>query len=344
MDKTKALQLIKTVNDYYMKRHPETGDCAWERSCYYLGLAAACDITHNQKYFDYILRWAEDNNWNFYFGEPQFDPTYRNADYQFCGEIYTWLINKLGLDITKKQFIAEVETPLRDKAVDYWWWVDTIYMALPFYNMMGKRMNDRRFTEKAHALYCDVRTRRKCYDTSAHLWYRDERFLPGGELAQSGEKIFWARGNGWVLGGLARTLEYLNENDLYYSLYKEDFVDMAHSLLPLICSDGFWHVNLLKPEEYNCPESSGTALIAMSFLKGYNLGLLDKKFFDAAVRAISAITETALTEDGKIGWTQGIAWGPTPVEKSTTKDYVVGCFTICCCELLKSLHKDKTEE
>ena len=142
-----------------------------------------------------------------------------------------------------------------------------------------------------------------------------------------------------MIGGLVRTLEYLCENDEYYAEYKEDFVNMAERLLPLICADGFWHVNLLNPEEYDCPESSGTALIAMSFLKGYNLGILDKRFYDAAVRAVSAIVETALTEDGRIGWTQGIAWGPTPVDENTTKDYVAGCFTICCCEMLKHIVK-----
>ena len=339
MNKTDILKLIKTVNDRYIADHPESGDCSWEKSCYFLGLAAAYEATKEKRYLDYIFKWAEDNDWNFYFGEPQTVPTYQNADYQFCGEIYTWLLDKLGLDKHGKKYIIEAETTLCDKDVDYWWWVDTIYMALPFYNMMGKRLSDGRFTEKAHSLYTDVRNRRKCYDASEHLWYRDERFLPGGELAPSGEKIFWGRGNGWVIGGLVRTLEYLCENDEYYAEYKEDFVNMAERLLPLISADGFWHVNLLNPEEYDCPESSGTALIAMSFLKGYNLGILDKRFYDAAVRAVSAIVETALTEDGRIGWTQGIAWGPTPVDENTTKDYVAGCFTICCCEMLKHIVK-----
>ena len=40
-----------------------------------------------------------------------------------------------------------------------------------------------------------------------HLYYRDSRYFDQRE--QNGAKVFWSRGNGWVLAGLARVLQYL---------------------------------------------------------------------------------------------------------------------------------------
>ena len=45
------------------------------------------------------------------------------------------------------------------------------------------------------------------YDRDEHLYFRDSTFFDKREA--NGKKVFWARGNGWVLAGLARVLPYL---------------------------------------------------------------------------------------------------------------------------------------
>jgi len=42
------------------------------------------------------------------------------------------------------------------------------------------------------------------YDPAERLYFRDKTFLDRKEA--NGAKLFWGRGNGWVLAGLARTL------------------------------------------------------------------------------------------------------------------------------------------
>jgi len=48
------------------------------------------------------------------------------------------------------------------------------------------------------------------YDPVRHLYSRDATFLDHHE--KNGAKLFWSRGNGWVLGGLARVLAYMPAN------------------------------------------------------------------------------------------------------------------------------------
>lgn len=49
------------------------------------------------------------------------------------------------------------------------------------------------------------------YDTKEHLYARDASYSTKTEA--NGQKMFWRRGNGWVMGGIARTLEYLPKDD-----------------------------------------------------------------------------------------------------------------------------------
>lgn len=49
------------------------------------------------------------------------------------------------------------------------------------------------------------------YDKDEHLFFRDGKYLNAKD--EKGGKVFWSRGNGWVLGGLAEVLKYLPEED-----------------------------------------------------------------------------------------------------------------------------------
>lgn len=62
------------------------------------------------------------------------------------------------------------------------------------------------------------------YDKDEDLFYRDSRYI--GQKEANGKKIFWGRGNGWVIGGLAEILKTLPAEDtefrpFYLELYKE---------------------------------------------------------------------------------------------------------------------------
>lgn len=328
-DEIKAL--MEKVNDYWIAKNPEPGNCDWERAAYFLGNMAAYEILKKPEYLDYAVRWAEVNNWNFYNNQ---DHCTTNADTLSCGETYMDLMEKYGVEGRIDHIKKTMEWTAQDLKNDYWWWVDTIYMVLHFYNRMGLYFNDERLVDKAYRLYINSKKERRCYDEEEKLWFRDENFLPEVARTASGKKVFWSRGNGWVFAGIARTLEILPENHRYYGEYRRMYQGMADALRKCQCADGLWRTSLLDPEEFDMPESSGTALNVLGLLIGIRLGILSEDYIDCAWKGFEALTQIAVDENGRIGWVQVVASKPGTVEKESTNDYAVGTYLLICRELI----------
>ena len=330
MKKAELQALAEKVNDYWIGRHPAVGDCAWERGTYMLGNIAAYELTGRKSYLDYALLWADANGWRFY-DDADYNTT--NADNKICGQSYLRLLELAPGRGTDAHMLKSMEYTLNDSKNDYWWWVDTIYMALPYYTQMGVKYRDDRYFEKVHRLFVNSRIERSCYDERERLWYRDERFLPDRARTSGGEKVFWSRGNGWVFAGLARTLETMPEAQRYYSEYLEIFRAMAARLRELMKPDGAYATGLLDWEEFPDSETSGTALFTRGFLMGVRLGILEPAYLETALRGFEWLTEMALEENGRIGWVQTVAWGPGPVKQECANDYAVGTYLLILKEL-----------
>ena len=59
-----------------------------------------------------------------------------------------------------------------------------------------------------------------------------------GRPKRMAREIFWCRGEGWVMAGLARTLEFLPKDDPAAANYKQQMHDMAAALAKLQRPDG----------------------------------------------------------------------------------------------------------
>ncbi len=319
--------LMEKVNDRWIKNHPEPGNSFWIQAAYMLGNMAAYEQLHKQEYLEYALRWARTNQWSFYK-----DPDHRtvNADCMLCGETYLDLLERCGQEGTAEEMYKTIRWTLEDPANDYWWWIDSFYMALNFYNRIGLSMQEEKCIDKAFKMYWNTKVERKCFDETEGLWYRDERFLP--EKMEGGRKVFWSRGNGWVFAGLARTLRTLGPDCPYYEEYRKTFLRMAEALKACQCEDGFYHTDLKRPEDFPMPESSGTALFTLGFYIGLNLGLLEESYQETADKGFEALTEVALDAKGRLGWAQIVACAPGPVKKENSIDYAVGTYLLVCRE------------
>ena len=329
MDKKYLIELAEKINDYWIKEKPDVGNCSWERSAYFLGNLAAHEITGRQDYLEFAKEWARKNQWKYYY-KPE-DPNYTKdnymtcADYLLCGEIYAELMDKYGAEGTDEFIVRDLEKTLDDPKNDYWWWIDTIYMALNYYNIMAERQSDMRYAQKVYKLFFNSAVERSCYDEEEHLWFRDENFLPDRLLTKGGKKIFWARGNGWVFAGLARTLENMSKKHPYYDEYKRIFCEMAGAIKDTQSEDGFWRTSMLDPSEYPEAETSGTVLFVLGYLKGIRLGILDKEeFYETAIKGFEGLLRDALTEEGRLCRVQGVAGWPGPVDANNSNDYAVG--------------------
>jgi rhamnogalacturonyl hydrolase YesR len=294
-------------------------------------------MTADKRYLDFAIKWANDNNWNYSSNGKSGHPSFENADCQLCAETYFQILDEApDCGGTDELIKAGMEACLKDPRTNYWWWVDTIYMALPFYHIYGVRYNEPRCFEKAHGLFTDSRTNRTCYDEVEHMWYRDENYLPFIKLSPAGKKIFWGRGQGWVLGGLARTLEHCPKDVKYYDENKTVFCDMAEALVKWQREDGFWNCNIMDDTDFGGPETSATVLISFALAKGINIGVIDKEtYLPYILKAYEGMCEIALNEEGRLGYVQGVAGWPGPVYPETAVDYACGAFTRLSEELLK---------
>ena len=359
MNCKKLEEIIIEINDNLLTNHPlEDTVNGFESSCFYLGALEAYDILKKKEYFDSALAWANHNGWKKFDPKNVFpedllykhftdfnrcdwefenwdDYEFIHADFYTCGQVYIRLRefnNQLG---TLDYMIKAAEFTINEPHNDYWWWVDSIYMALPFYHKLAVLLDDERYAVKGDALYQHCKNIRRCYDEEEHLWYRDERYMPKNALTANGEKIFWSRGNGWVYAGLARTLDVLDKNSPYYTDYAKTFCEMTPAILNRQNDDGFWRCSLNDPNEYPMPETSGTVLFLYGLLMGIKLGLVNSSYLPRIEKSIEQVYETAVFPGGKLGWVQDVAEKPGIIEKDTTRDYAVGCYTLACCELYR---------
>src|ERR1044071_7963654 len=111
------------------------------------------------------------------------------------------------------------------------------------------------------------------YDTEEHLYARDSSYFTKREA--NGKKIFWSRGNGWVMGGFVRVLQYLPADHPARPRFEKQFREMAAKLVAVQQPDGFWRSSLLDPVDYPAKEESGTAFYCYALAWGVNQGLLD---------------------------------------------------------------------
>jgi rhamnogalacturonyl hydrolase YesR len=212
---------------------------------------------------------------------------------------------------------------------DRWSWCDALYMAPPVYARLAAITGDERYLEVMHREYSA--TVDLLYDREEHLFHRDHRFLSQREA--NGRKVFWGRGNGWVMGGLVAILKELEEENKHRAYYVSLFKEMSSKVASVQDVNGFWHASLLDPASYPNPETSCTGFFCYALAYGINAGLLDKqeyllhvsKAWEALVRSVSA--------DGKLGWVQPIGEDPRKVDRSMTEVYGVGAFLLAGAEI-----------
>ena len=174
------------------------------------------------------------------------------------------------------------------------------------------------------------------YDKDELLFYRDWRYFDKKEA--NGKKVFWGRGNGWVLGGLAEILQVLPKEESSYDFYKQLFVTLATRVAELQSPDGYWHASLLDPASYPSPETSATGFIVYALAYGVNEGLLDKASFMPVIEKGWKALVDAVEPDGKLGYVQPIGADPRKVTREMTEVYGVGAFLLAGCQIYKMIN------
>ena len=203
-----------------------------------------------------------------------------------------------------------------------WCWSDALFMGPPAWMAVSRVTDDAKYRDYALAEFwatVDV-----LYDPQEHLFFRDSRFFDRRDPA--GRKIFWSRGNGWVLAGIADILEQLPQDDPRRPRIEILFKALAARIAGLQSPDGYWPASLLSPD--GVPETSGTALFTYGLAWGVEHGLLDRPTYEAAARRGWQALTRALQPDGRLGWVQGVGDQPERPNASDSAPYGSGAFLL----------------
>jgi unsaturated rhamnogalacturonyl hydrolase len=271
----------------------------WTRSVFYIGVMEAHLATKEVFYLEACRRWAEAAGWKLY---PANRP--RFADDQACCQVYVDLYLLAAaphmLEDARRAFDAMADDP-RPGRVD-WWWCDALFMAPPVLVRLALATGEARYLELLDRLYWD--TRAALFSEQDGLFYRDARFVGG--------RVFWSRGNAWVMAGLARVLPHLPAAHARRGDYVELLRTMAAAVVPLQGEDGFWRADLLAPQAFPNPESSGTALFTAALAWGVAAGVLDGERYTPVIRRAWEALAGAVSAEGRLGWVQPAGHQPGP--------------------------------
>lgn len=216
------------------------------------------------------------------------------------------------------------------KALERWSWCDALYMAPQVYAQLWVITKDAKYLDFMHKEF--KATTDYLYDKGEALFYRDSRYFPDApndkfpHREANGAKVFWGRGNGWVIGGLANLLRVLPKDAPNRAYYEDLYRQMSARLVKLQNPDGYWHASLLDPASYPSPETSASGFIVYALAWGINEGYLDRATYQPAVlKGWKALCD-AVQADGKLGYVQPIGQDPRKVTKDMTEVYGVGAF------------------
>jgi len=320
---------MRKVADWQLERAQPYFDRIWTWSVLYSGFMAASDSLGEPKYRDAMLAMSQKFDWQLRSHLP-------NADDQSVGQTYLefYLLKKdpAMMRPTQSELDAILAAP-RTSAIPgkeiAWWWCDALFMAPPVWSRMYAATGDRKYVD-----YLDeewAKTSSRLYDTQEHLYARDSSYLTRTEA--NGKKMFWSRGNGWVMGGIIRTLQYLPKDDPARAKYISQLREMAARVAELQDSDGLWRAGLLDPADYDLPEVSGSAFFTYALAAGVNEGLLDKKVYRPVIeRAWTGLLHHVYA-DGRLGCIQQTGAEPAPFKASASYTYGVGAFLLAGSEI-----------
>jgi unsaturated rhamnogalacturonyl hydrolase len=203
-------------------------------------------------------------------------------------------------------------------------WCDALFMGPPAMGAVAVATGDRKFLDLADRLWW--KTTDYLYDKDEKLYFRDSRYFEQRE--KNGRKVFWSRGNGWVIAGLARLLQDMPADYPARARYVTLFKEMAGKVRTVQSRDGYWRSSLLDPDSRPNPETSGTGFFTYALAWGINNGLLDRAGYEPNVRRGWEAMVRAVHADGMLGWVQQIGAEPGSATFDSTEVYGVGALLL----------------
>lgn len=312
---------------------------AWTNATMYIGMAEWAKLSENKKYWDFLVTIGEKNQW-------ETGPSTYFADDLCIAQAYQQLYERYKdtkMIQPSLNVLDEIMTHPKTGSLSYsakdshsrWCWCDALFMAPTAFARFGKTTGNKQYFDFMNqefwvaydSLYCP----------QEKLFFRDTRYKTMKE--ENGEKVFWGRGNGWVIGGLTIIIDHLPDNHSYRSRFVALYKEMMGRIASLQDSRGFWHPSMLDTKAYPMPETSASGFFTYGLLWGINRGYLDEALYlPHAQKAWNALC-SAVHDDGKLGYVQAIGADPRNVSADDTEVYGVGAFLLAGTEMYHYLNR-----
>lgn len=309
----------------------------WTNGAFYAGVSAAYRTTRNKTLLNEMIKMGEANQWK---PGPRLHHADDHAICQTYIDLYRLEKDPKMINPFIEQMNTFLETPYQTKGIQVitWWWCDALFMAPPALVKLSMTTGDTKYMKRSDELY------HECYDLlynkEEHLFARDLGYVIKGEATDryeaNGKKIFWSRGNGWVMGGLALLMSELPADYPERPFYENLFREMAEKIISIQQADGLWRASLLDPESFPGGEASGSGFFTFSLAWGINNGLLEReKYLPAVIKAWSGLNGL-IQPDGHVGWCQPIGADPRKnFSAESWEVYGTGAFLLAGSEVIK---------
>ena len=311
---------MRKVADWQAARIVDQPSQDWTFATLYIGMLSASATLHRPTYELQVQQIAEHYRWTL-------GPRKAHADDQAIGQSYLWLNqdrkDPAYLHPLQTQFDGLLQIP-DDPDKPVWWWCDALFMAPPVWAGLAAQTRNERYLE-----YMDREwkiTSELLWDPQEQLFFRDQTYLNRRE--NNGKKLFWSRGNGWVMGGLAGVLQQLPPGEPRRAFYVDKFKRMAETVIRLQGSDGLWRPGLLDQQNYPLSETSGSAFFVYAMAWGVNHHILDGKTYRPAVERGWAGLVAHIYGDGRLGCVQPVGEAPGHYSQSASSVFGVGAFLL----------------
>ena len=315
----------------------------WHWATYFIGLQAYYDLTGEERYKEEMRNVGDHVGWRLL-------DNFLYADQIAIAANWAWLYEKekdadmiqhsqWAMDFhlaTRRAYMADVRFAGNPYFVEWWTWCDALFMGPPAFAQMYQATGEKKYLDYMDRMFWI--TSDYLYSKEDSLMYRDDRYFD--KKSENDTKIFWGRGNGWVMAAVARILDIMPQDYKNRERYEEMFKEMSVKLLKLQGKDHLWRVSLLDPKYQDVGETSGSAFYVYALAWGINNGLLDTSYQTKVEEAWIALCAN-VNENGKLGNVQPEGIDPRKFTPENWHVYGTGGFLLAGCEMYKLLTKKK---
>lgn len=303
--------------DSEMKRFPEAWQLDHGKRLYFgyaqgVGCMAMLQVwkeTKNQKYFDYVEKWAdtiinEKGEIHLYKVE-----TY-NVDYVNPGKILFDLYKETGKEKYKLAMdilVNQLKNHPRTLEGVFWHkliyphqiWLDGLYMADPFLAQYAVAFNQPQWIDDVINQF--LVTAKRTYDFNTGLYYHaydESRQQLWANKITGHSPNFWGRSIGWWYMALVDVLDFISKNHPRRADLIKIVQDLADTLPKYQDKNGLWYQVLDKPDyPGNYHEASVSSMFMYGYAKAVKKGYLDKKYLAIAEKAYQGIMKDLMVKN-----------------------------------------------